>query len=186
MWKITSVASRGASAASAVEVRRQVALDHARRVARGRPRPRRAASSTRCSCPGQISSSSQRICSGSVTSIGLRSSPARHDDLRQRGGQRRVALRHAAQDRRAVAEPVAGVVVAVAVGQQAQPGARADLEQRERLRQRGEQRQHQRAAGGLVGLRAALEHHRLDLAAPLAQPLAGTRPTRPACPASSR
>jgi PaaX-like protein C-terminal domain len=68
--------------------------------------------------------------------------PGAPDDPGQPIRQRHRAVRLAAQHQRrrvGAAQGVAGVVVAVAVGQQGQPGAGPDLEQRQRLRQ-GRQR----------------------------------------------
>ena len=147
MWKITSVASFGASAARSS---RSLVVRSPWTSRGGSCRATSTASrriSSRYSIPGQTSSSSQRIWSSSVTSIGSRSRPARQAISGSCGGSGGSFSTWVCEHRRPVAEPVAVVVVAVAVGQQAQPRARAHLEQRQRLRQLGQQREHQRAAG---------------------------------------
>ena len=117
--------------------------------------------SRRCACSGQISASSQATSAGSVTSSGLRSRPARHTTSGTRG-RRCHAGDRAVEDRRAGAEPVVAVAVGVPVGVEAEPGGRADLQQGERLRQRGEHRQQHRAPPGLVGLGGPDAQLRLD------------------------
>ena len=64
------------------------------------------------------------------------------------------------EQRLAVADPPIAVAVGVPVRVEAQPGGGADLQQRQRLRQRGEHRQQSRAASRLVRLRGPHPHLR--------------------------
>lgn len=112
----------------------------------GRARARAAATGAGFPLRARAAPSSHAVCSGSRTSIGDRSSPARQAISRLRAGSRADGLarhtngrrRRGGRSRRRHVEAI--VVVRPAVGEQAQPGGGADLEQRQRLRERGQQR----------------------------------------------
>ena len=109
---------------------------------------------------GQMHAISQRAASSSSTSTGERSSPIRSTIARQRGGELDAAPGLARQrDGRRTAQLAArDVQVVVAVEQQVEPGAGADVEVGERADLGGddaERRQQQGAAPDLVRLRAA-------------------------------
>jgi hypothetical protein len=72
-------------------------------------------------------------------------------------------MRDAGEDDLVAAEAPAGVVVAVAVGQQAKPRRGAHLEQRQRLWQLGKRAEQRCAAARLVGLGTTRPQHRRDL-----------------------
>ncbi len=110
------------------DVRRVLARDGERLAqvsAPARPGPARRATPASARRPGRS------------TSSGSRSMPLPPDDLRHPAGQRRrdVADEPAVEQRRPAVDDVLAVAIAVAVGQEAQPGARPDLQQRERPRQ---------------------------------------------------
>ena len=150
----------------------------------------------RSSSSGQTRLASQPVESGSVTSSGLRSTPARHATSGCRSGSgagpttRQVSSGAPRQRQRDLAGR-RGPAVGVAVGIEAQAGARADLDQRERralLRgDPGEERHEGREPADLVGLGTPLEDRRADRPVVAEQGLAeaGVRPRSghpvPAC-----
>src|ERR1019366_4400101 len=113
VWKTTKVASAGACAASA-----------------GR-------SSTRSPRTSKGGSAAAMAAAARRRGGGGRARPCPPHPLGQAGGQCQAGGR-AVQDRIACADPVAVVAVAVAVRVEAQTGRRADVQQREGLRQGGE------------------------------------------------
>ena len=133
--------------------------------------------------PGHTSDSSHDTLSSSVTSIGARSRPARHATSGSAAGTG-VASSTVAAEHRAVAavergraQPAAvAVVIAVAIGEQAQPGRRPHLQQRQRLGEGGQHRQQRGAASRLVGLRPVRPDELERLGPAVEEPLAKLRP----------
>ena len=64
-------------------------------------------------------------------------------------------------------DPVPGIVIGVPLHEQGEPGAGADLQERQWFRKQCQGGQQRRAPGGLVGLRAPAEHGPGELVAPV-------------------
>ena len=111
------------------------------------------ASASRCRRPAstgpqQALQPAHVVVAADVERVEVQARPPAH--IRHPRGQRHRPPRFAAQDRRlrvTAGHMVAPVLIRVAVGQQGEPGTRADLEQRQRLRE-------QQEAGSRVAHRA--------------------------------
>ena len=157
-----------------------------------RSRPRRS------SCSGQTRFSSHAIASASATSSGCRSIPPRQRHGRRvgRAGQRAGHRAGQQRPRPGLDEAVVGAPrVGPAVGVEAQPGARADLQQRQRATplapgQLREPRHQRRQPADLVGLGRPLQdrgpdRRRRRRAAPAAAPRTDPGPGRRATGAAA-
>ena len=98
-------------------------------------------------------------CGGRIDVERVEVEPAAPGHLRQRQRQGRCGARPTGKNQGrgcpSGLQPMPGMVVVIAIGQQAQPGRGADCDQGERLGQGGENGQQDRASGGLIGLRCA-------------------------------